>query len=61
MLTLLAFHVLNSQKTIATTTNKELSEGAQNLAEFAIERIEVPRDMGMIPAEALLQLVQSPQ
>jgi hypothetical protein len=36
-----------------------LSDDARRLAQFACERIQVPRDMGMIPAQSLEELVQS--
>ena len=39
--------------------NFALSENGQKMARFACERLHVPRDVGMIPALALGQLVQS--
>ena len=36
-----------------------LSDNARRLARFACERIEVPRDMGMIPVLSLGELIQS--
>lgn len=38
-----------------------LSDDARKMAQFASEKIEVPRDVGMIPALALGQLVKSVQ
>lgn len=40
-----------------SVTTGDLSENAKQLARFANERIEVPRDLGMIPALALGKLV----
>ena len=39
----------------------ELSENGQAMAKYASETIEIPRDLGMIPALALGELVQSMQ
>jgi len=39
----------------------EISENGRQMAQLVSERIEVPRDMGMIPALALVEFVQSIQ
>ena len=44
-----------------SVTTGDLSENAKQMARYASERIEVPRDLGMIPALALGKLVQSLQ
>jgi len=36
-----------------------LSDNARRLARYTCERIEVPRDMGMIPVLSLGELIQS--